>query len=172
MRGKFTVDWSCRIPMGMNGEKIWAGLMVGLTAAWMLSWSFFARYWNAYDVLFANRRGTKVLRQGAVMAPFHEVLGGALTGFGLFALCMPALAVWNYFYHYQGSRSIYLMRRLPDRWELPRRCIAQPALALALCAVTAVVTLLLYFAFYWLVTPKECLQSGQWGMLLNTWING
>ena len=36
MRGKFTVDWSRRIPMGMNGEKIWAGLMVGLTAAWIL----------------------------------------------------------------------------------------------------------------------------------------
>ena len=170
--GKLRIDWSRLVPMGMNGEKVWAGLMAGLGAAWGLSWPFFVRFWNAVDALYVNRRGTKVLRQGVVMEPFHEVLGGALTGFGLFALCMPVLVVWNYFYHYQGSRSIYLMRRLPDRWELPRRCLAQPLAALALCAAAAAVTLLFYCAFYRFITPKECWQSGQWQMLLNAWFCG
>ena len=95
MRGKFTVDWSRRIPMGMNGEKIWAGLMVGLTAAWMLSWSFFARYWNAYDMLFANRRGTKVLRQGAVMVPFQEVLLPMIFTFGAAGLFVGVVGSWT-----------------------------------------------------------------------------
>lgn len=168
-RNPLKIDWSRRVPMGMDGETVWAFLMGGVSVAWGLSWPFFVRFWNAVDALYTHRGGKQILRAGAEMPAFHEVLGGALTGFGLFALCLPFVVLWNYSYHWQGSRSIYLMRRLPDKWELHRRCLTQPLAALAVCAVAAVATLLVYFAFYWFVPPEECLRGGQWRMLLQTW---
>lgn len=33
-------------------------------------------------------------------------------------------AVYRYFYHYQHSKSIYLMKRLPKRNELCKRCVS------------------------------------------------
>lgn len=34
-------------------------------------------------------------------------------GYVLLALVMAGCVIWNYSYHYQGSKSVYLMRRLP-----------------------------------------------------------
>lgn len=39
----------------------------------------------------------------------------------------------NYYAFWRGAKSIYLMRRLPDRWELARRCLAIPLLTVAWC---------------------------------------
>lgn len=60
------------------------------------------------------------------ITPYPAILGTALYGFYLIALGLPALAAWHWFYHRQGARADYLMRRLPDRWELPVRCLAVP----------------------------------------------
>ena len=46
----------------------------------------------------------------------------------------------NYYAFWRGAKSIYLMRRLPDRWELARRCLAIPLLTVA-CALLLVVIL-------------------------------
>jgi hypothetical protein len=69
-----------------------------------------------------------------------------------------------------GSRSDYLMRRLPDRWEYPRRCVTLPLLgAVAIIAEFLIVTLI-YFAVYALFTPGICLpagwQDGLWRVIL------
>lgn len=69
-----------------------------------------------------------VLRPGAVMEDFAQLLDWMLLGFAVTAVCMAALAVWHYASHFQGSRSIYTMRRLPQRWELARRCLTLPLL--------------------------------------------
>jgi uncharacterized membrane protein YqhA len=83
-------------------------------------------------------------------------------GFLILALCMLALIVYHYAYHYQGSKSIYLMKRLPNRWEMHRRCITLPLLAALICLIAAIAFLLIYFGIYMVFTPKECLTLGQW----------
>ena len=97
----------------------------------------------------------------AQLPDFAELLGSALTGFLLVALAMLALAALHYAGHYSGSRSIYLMRRLPSRWELHRRCLTMPALGLAICVVTMLILFFLFYALYMLATPDAVLVPGQ-----------
>ena len=66
--------------------------------------------------------------------------------------------VFHYLYHYQGSRSIYLMRRLPDRWELLRRCIALPLCGALAALLTGLLITLLWAGIYLLATPRELLS--------------
>ena len=70
--------------------------------------------------------------------------------------------LWHYAYHYQGSRSVYLMRRLPDRWEYHRRCLAIPAATVAATAVLLAGSLALFYGAYMLFTPAACVVPGQW----------
>ena len=58
--------------------------------------------------------------------------------------------------------SIYLMRRLPDRWELHRRCLVFPFAGLVLCVAAAFLTVVLCYACYMIATPEICLTPGQW----------
>ena len=87
-----------------------------------------------------------------------------LSGYGLVML---GAAVQNYFGHFQGSRSIYLMRRLPQRWELARRCLGEPALYLAGSFIIYLLTGVTCFIYYWFRTPAGCLPPNVWA-----WIGG
>lgn len=127
---------------------------------------FLARFCDALDRLYWTQRvdgeWERTLRPGAVMADYKEVLGGALLGFGILALCLAAFIPLHYAYHHQGSKSIYLMRRLPDRWERHRRCWTLPLLGIAACLLAAFLLLAACYAIYMLATPEECLTVGQW----------
>lgn len=107
--------------------------------------------------------GTKqILRAGAVMADFGQVLGRWMSGFLMAAVGSVLLAGWHYRYHRQGSMSIYLMRRLPQRWERHRRCLLLPVLLAVAALVLAVGLLAVYYQIYLWVTPDQCLVPGQW----------
>lgn len=108
------------------------------------------------------------------MPLFAELLAESrpMAGFWITAACMAALAAWHYAYHYQGSRSIYLMRRLPSRWELWRRCLALPAAGAVCALLLAALLLLCYFGLYLLLTPRPCLQPGQWAGLGRYFLGG
>ena len=72
----------------------------------------------------------------------------SLFPFLVLALCQPAVALIHYLYHYQGGRSIYRMRTLPQRGELGRRCLAAPAAALGRCVLAAVAVAVLCALYY------------------------
>ena len=81
------------------------------------------------------------------------------------SLCLVLLAAYHYAYHRQGSKSIYLMRRLPSKLELHRRCLTLPIAGILIALLTAFLLLLIYYAVYMNVTPAECLMPGQWQKL-------
>ena len=153
------------VPAGVDlrQEAKWIG--GGLGISFLYSLTFFASYANENRALYWVRGSEKVLRDGAVMADFKAVLGNSLVGFWVVALCMAALLVYHIVYHYQGSKSIYLMRRLPSRRELWRRCVALPLLAALLSLCLAMTALVLYYMFYMASTPEACLTPGQWQKL-------
>ena len=132
----------------------------GLIAAAVLSLRFFLSYVDrrtyVYDLLEDFRGPEKIV----VMPTFREIFSWSFLGFGIFLLAMAAVAVFHVAYHYQGgSRPSYLMRRLPDRREYWRRCLALPA-AGALCALVAMAILLgIYLAVYLNCTPAQCLPE-------------
>ena len=93
------------------------------------------------------------------MEPFLEVLDGALLGFAATALLMAGLALWHLLYHYQGSRSIDLMRRLPRRSELPVRCLAVPVAGALGAGALAAILFGVYWMVYRLCTPAAALPG-------------
>ena len=53
--------------------------------------------------------------------------------------------------------SIYLMKRLPNKWELHRRAITVPCIAVLATIGVALTAILFYYIIYFLATPKVCL---------------
>lgn len=156
------IDLSRYAPPGINLNPEKNVFLWGLAGAACWSLSFLFRLYEKRDALFQRIGNENVLRAGAVMPDYTEVLGSALIGFAVLALAMLAFLVYHYAYHRQGSKCIYLMRRLPDRRELHRRCLTIPLVSVLLCALAAFILLCVYYWIYIAVTPDVCLVPGQW----------
>ena len=99
------------------------------------------------------------------MTDLSDLLEGKFALFGVVILfCLIAIGA-RYRYYHQGSKSIYLMRRLPDRSEWHRSCLVQPLLRIALVLVVMTVLLLIFYTVYMNQVPEECLQPNQWQKL-------
>ena len=72
-------------------------------------------------------------------------------------LFLPFWVGLHYAHYYRGSKSIYLMRRLPDRTLLHRQCWTLPLLALGLTLLVLVLLPALYYLIYRYATPAQCL---------------
>lgn len=96
---------------------------------------------------------------------------GYVVGFPVFSLLylvaigLVILAVKNYTSFWHGSKSIYFMRRLPDKWELHRRCLRLPLLGLLACAVLMFLLILLCYVLYMHTIPEANLPPNQWSKL-------
>lgn len=107
-----------------------------------------------YDITAVRR-----LRPDAVMEPFHRIVQGSWRAFLLPALSQAAVTVSHYCYYYRDTRSIYLMRRLPQKGLVSRSCLAAPLLCLGLLALVMAVLWLFYLGCYFLAVPAQCLPS-------------
>lgn len=124
---------------------------------------FIARFCSFRSKLFfVLPDGTRQLTDGAVMEPFVSVLSYTSVGFLALMLGLVLFAVGCYRRYYTGgSRSIYLMKRLPDPWERHRRCLALPIMGLIAAVIAMTVLFWIYYAIYVLATPSACLAAGQ-----------
>lgn len=155
-------DLSRLVPLGIDHERGIRLYITWLIVAALYSLPVLIRYRNCYSQIFwTTGTAQKVLREGAVIAPLNEVLGTHMLGFAAVALSMAGVAVYHYIYHRQGSKSIYLMKRLPDRMELHRRCLSLPLIGMAAAIVTGLLFFGIYAAIYFLVTPEEAIAAGQ-----------
>lgn len=160
--------WMARqVPPGLDWwtEIKWAvsGLVVG--TLWSLA-AFYYQFSNACQQLYNWVGGRRVLVESRTIASFPELLHLTMAGFLLgMALTVP-LACYHYAYHYLGSRSIYLMRRLPQRWELWRRCLTVPVLLAVICLAAIELLTFLHFLIFLLLTPAPCLPNEPWRQLL------
>ena len=91
---------------------------------------------------------------GVFMKPFWEMLGSSLNAFYVVALLMLLFVFWNLHSFYEGSKSIYLMKRIPKK-ELYRRIFTLP-LATALAALgLAGIMMLIYWGVYCGMAPEN-----------------
>lgn len=156
-------DLSRYLPMGLDWKKETAhfGYWLAGGAIWALMF-FTLQFVPRLNDLWRWEDGKRVLIPGSVMPDFY-LLMNYVNVFYFMIGCSMAFVVWRYYQHHsQGSMSIYLMRRLPDRWELHRRCLVFPFIGVVLCLLAAFVTVVLFYAWYMLVVPNECLTPGQW----------
>ena len=155
----FPVGW----PWG--NTLMYGGTVLGLSALAALC-IFANRYGRALDALYEcdQWREERVLIRDALMVPFPEALGPALLALGPAALCCVLLPILLWLFHRQESRSDYLMRRLPQRWELARRCLAGPALLLACTLLAGLLLFALFFLWYQTATPAGHFPPDIWAM--------
>jgi len=156
---KFLNDFT---PPGIDAGRELRGFLTGLVVAGILSLNFFQRFSKAKALLYHIQGTKEVLREGAVMTNFSVVLGGSLNRFGFLCVLLLGVLVWHYLYYWQGSKSIYLMKRLPSGMEIHKRAWTLPLLAIAITLVTAFALLLLYYEIYMIATPEQCITPGQW----------
>lgn len=158
------MKWKDCIPVGRDIAQDLRLYAVGLCLALLRSFGYFAWLSNAYQNLVQGWADT--------MMPFANVLGMSLGGFVFLAsACLLYIPIY-YQMHYGKAHSVYVMRRLPDRFSLHRRCLALP-LVLALCTIAvAGVLLMMYYVVYCCVTPPEYLIDGQFALLWESWIQG
>lgn len=133
----------------------------GLSA--LISLALFTwRFNESLDALYEHVRGELVLIPGSQVPPYPQVLGTALLFFALTALCLALLACIHFFWHRWGARSDYLMRRLPRRWELEKRCLSGSALLLVCTGLIAAAMFWICFNWYLSATPAGHLPPDIW----------
>ena len=98
-----------------------------------------------------------MIMEGAVMPAFAVILDDTMDGFLMFFWIMVVLIVMHYMTYYKESKSIYLMKRLPDKWELYRRSVVVPLVAILIQIITGAACLMLYYGIYLFFTPAQCL---------------
>lgn len=152
-------------PMGWpwSNEVIGAACAVALSA--LVSFALFVyRFGSAVDDLYTYGLSTweRELIPGATVPPYPQVLGGSFLFFAATALTLALLPIAHFLFHRQESRSDYLMRRLPQRWELAKRCLGGSALLLAGTTLAAAVLFGLFFVCYLTFTPAGCLPPDVW----------
>lgn len=159
------------LPAGIDMQQELRWIAFLLAASLLYSMGYLISLANAYQSLFTLVANKKVLMDGAVMPDFADLLESGLTGFLITALSMVGFIGYHYIYHFQGSKSIYLMKRLPYRWELWKRCISLPVLAAVSSLTLAAVLLVVYYGIYLLVTPDGCLVPNQWEQVWDVYFN-
>ena len=120
------------------------------------------RFDTAFDALYIFEDRVKKLIPDAVMDDFCDL---ALPGMNLFpavSLVMVFFAATHYFYHYQETKSIYTMKRLPKKpLELHKRCLTAPLAGMAATVLLFFLTLAVLYVHYILIVPEQCIAPGQ-----------
>jgi hypothetical protein len=141
--------------LAVTGAFLWAALSSGV--------SFSNAYVYARGTLYIQRGTDSILDVSRVMPDFLDILGDKLLSPLLFgALILVGTTVIHYAYFHSGGKSIYLMRRLPNKAELHRRSLLIPLLSALIFVLLAFVLFLVYYAVYMNFTPAACLAPDQW----------
>ncbi len=150
------------LPVGLDWEGMRSWLRWGHGVSAMSMFAFLPRYFRARDALYyhnvaADGTWVRVLNPERTIAPFRELMAG-LPYFGMWCfLALMAIQLWRHYqYHTRDAMPIYLMRRLPDRWELTRRCWTVPVLACIAEILMFAVLTVLCFLIWWFATPVPC----------------
>lgn len=151
------------VPPGLDWEAELKWLAGGLVLCAIVNLIIFlVKCSQAQDQLYDYAMGERVLRPDRVMAPFAELMQGTMVTFSFLTVIILILTVYHYLYYYQGSKSIYLMKRLPRRFEIHRRSFSLPLVSILVCLITVLLLIAIDYGFYYLITPKACLEPGQW----------
>ncbi len=142
---KRKIDWERYAPVGSRADFQVRAVLVTLVLSAL--WSLRA----LFRIVDEFRDLRAVLDQGAYtfVVPYSMYLGSAFYGFMLICLVLLMVAVFNYASFRRGARTDYLMRRLPDRWEYHRRCLAVPIFGIGASVLTGLALWAIYRAVYW-----------------------
>ena len=152
-------------PPGMETKRERRYYVLLLLVAMLIACFFFQELEWALKALYTEYGGYRTYRQDVMMVEFYRLLNGNFLLFGVVILYCVGTMVFRFWYYYQGSKSIYLMRRLPDRSVLIRSCVETPLKRILLSLAVMAGMLLMFYLVYWIATPDQYLQPNQWQKL-------
>lgn len=144
-------------PLGINLAAEVVYYVITMTVGTFWSFNFFLRYMEDRNSLFEWWDGEQVIMEGAMVRTFEELTENVFVIFGIILIYTIIITVYHYLYHYQGSKMMYLMKRLPDKWEVHKRCLVLPAAAFFITITYMGILRMLYYAVYIFFTPHQCL---------------
>ena len=149
----------------MKSESFAYTLMLVLSSIFSLG--FFVGYREARAMLYEyDRLNNKYfLRENAVIADFNSITEITFMGFIILSVVSFVFIIFRYTYYRQDSMSIYLMKRLPDRFEIHKRALIIPVILSSGSLICAFVIRSIYFLIYVIATPKQCLPLDVWQQL-------
>lgn len=151
-------------PPGYDKQKECRQLFFSLLAGIIFSFRCIAMYYEAYDDLLVwkveNGFGVeKVVRQGAKIVPFEEIISYNFMMLWLVLFLLIITVLKHYLYYTKGSKSIYLVRRIPDKRYVWRTCVLGPLIGMGITLAVIGILRLVYWLIYIGVTPVECLPG-------------
>lgn len=138
------------VPLGIPVEKEISAMGWGLAILGVLTvqipWNVITQWGN--------------VAQYGLRSAFWEELAASwsLRLFPYFWAAMAVMAGYHYLYHRREAMSVYLMRRLPSRWEYHRRCLGMPLLGIASSLVLLALLMAVYYLVCWLLSVL-CMES-------------
>ena len=152
-------------PPGYDRDEELKRLIVVFVIAVLNSFRFFIAYYEAYGDLFwydglrIKETGVweKTVRPGEVIVPFKELIGQSFLFFIVFVLVLVAVAGQHYWYYTKGSKSIYLARRLPERYYALKTCLGVTGIGIGITLLSVGLLLGILYVVYIFVTPAGCL---------------
>lgn len=118
---------------------------------------FFLRFFDSYNRLYTHRNGKRVLLEGRMMEHFYDLTHGVFYGFFVVMFVSLCFIILRYSFHWQGTKSIYTMKRLPKKSELSKRCVILPLVLVFILILFILLLAAFYLAVYFIFTPKQCL---------------
>lgn len=159
MRSKKACNGSRYLPCGFDAAR--QRMMLVIITAAVLLWAAMIFGTNLQGALREYKNGIYIY-----FRDFYLVMGNTLAGLPIALAAMCGLAGIYYSSHWDGSRSIYLMRRLPQRWELHRRCLTVPLLGMVWFLLLGLIMILVMYGIYLLAAPEDSVAPEQLKKLL------
>ncbi len=148
------------LPFGMSAEKIMMKIGVIYLIPILFSMQFLVYFQNAKSY---QRDQTKYSQIPIYMPEFSAIVSRTFMLFPVAMLGCLGISILLYRYHFQGSKSIYLMKRLPDSHELWRRVFMVPVGSALLLGASAIVILVFYYWVYMTFSPAGSAIPVEWG---------
>ena len=127
------------------------------------STAFASNFHQARERLFEWVGAEQVLLEGTFMPPFPALVHNIWPDFLAASLALLACLVPLHYLSYRtGSKSIYLMRRLPDRNLIHKQCWTFPLLEVAAFFLTALILYGIFLLCYLKLTPAGHLPLDIW----------
>jgi len=160
---KNRINWNNLVPPGRNGTLQRNWLLGGLAAAFVCTILFFLSEYGEHKAMLELAEKMYPGGPGQLLPDFEWLVAVPSLSFAVvFGVALPQIC-YNYIYTRRGSRSDYTLRRLPDKWEWHRRCLAVPVLAVSGGMLLLALALVLCFLIYQFATPPQFLRCNQEG---------
>ena len=154
------------MPLGINLEKANVLLGVCIIIGICEHLLFFGRYLMQLNVISSSINGITI-DAGVKMPYFWDLQQHTYYGYIVAILMVLFIqAYWNYAYYNKETKSVYVMKRLPDRKEYSRTIWAAPVIEALCIAVIMLFHTVIDFCLYAVVTPEIALYPDYLAQIL------